>query len=141
VGRRVGRGTAGDDLGPPNPAPPPSPLRTDDDPSTKPTCVGLTRVGFLGKAKWEGARGGRARRATIKALPAALHHPRPYGLTSTFPKHLPVRARVGMGDSGWEERYGARLLLEVVFSSCHPCHLLPPEEVFDVFSRLPCRLH
>jgi hypothetical protein len=86
VGRRVGRGTAGDDLGPPSRSPPPSPLRTDDDPSTKPT-------------------------------------------------------RVGMGDSGWEERYGARLLLEVVFSSCHPCHLLPPEEVFDVFSRLPCRLH
>src|SRR5713226_1441029 len=52
----------------------------------------LTRVGFLGKAKWEGARGRRARRATIKALPAALHHPRPYGLTSTFPKNLPVRA-------------------------------------------------
>ena len=39
MGRRVGRGTAGDDLGPPNPAPPPSPLRTDDDPSTKPTRV------------------------------------------------------------------------------------------------------
>ncbi len=40
MGRRVGRGTAGDDLGPPNPTPPPSPLRTDDDPSTKPTRVG-----------------------------------------------------------------------------------------------------
>src|SRR6266568_8124943 len=55
----------------------------------------LTRVGFLGKARWEGARGRRARRATIKALPAALHHPRPYGLTSTFPKHLPVRGARG----------------------------------------------
>jgi len=42
----------------------------------------LSRVGFLGEAAWE-----RARRATIKALPAALHHPRPYGLTSTFQKN------------------------------------------------------
>ena len=47
MGRRVGRGTAGDDLGPPNPAPPPSPLRTDDDPSTKPTRVGPTPWGAM----------------------------------------------------------------------------------------------
>jgi len=39
VGRSVGRGTAGDDLGPPNPAPPPSPLRTDDDASTEARCL------------------------------------------------------------------------------------------------------
>jgi len=32
----------------------------------------------------------RARRATIKALPAALHRPRPYVLASTFPTNLPV---------------------------------------------------
>src|SRR6266581_8886371 len=43
----------------------------------------LTRVGLLGEATWEEARGGRARRATIKALPAALHRPRPYGLASS----------------------------------------------------------
>ena len=30
---------------------------------------------FLGEAAWEGAW-----RATIKVLPATLHHPRPYGL-------------------------------------------------------------
>jgi hypothetical protein len=37
--------------------------------------------------------------------------------------------------------HGTQLLSQVVFSSCYPCHLLPPEEVFDVFSRLPCRVH
>src|SRR5947209_15624140 len=56
---------------------------------------GLTRVGFLGEATWEEARGGRARRATITALPAALHRPRPYGLASTFPTNLPVQDRGG----------------------------------------------
>src|SRR2546421_13071721 len=30
----------------------------------------------FGEATWEEARGGRARRATIKALPATLHRPR-----------------------------------------------------------------
>ena len=35
---------------------------------------------------------GNRTRATIKALPATLHHPRPYGLTSTSPKNLPVKA-------------------------------------------------
>ena len=29
------------------------------------------------------------------------------------------------------------LLLQIVFSPCHAGHLLPPEEVLDVFSRLP----
>lgn len=33
----------------------------------------------------------QARRATIKAHPAPLHLPRPYGLTSAFPKNLPLR--------------------------------------------------
>src|SRR6266566_6708229 len=56
------------------------------------TGIALSRIGFLGETTWEGARDGRARRATIMALPAALHHPRPYGLTSTFPKILPMRA-------------------------------------------------
>jgi len=38
--RRVGeQGAAGDHKGPPFPTPPPSPLRTDDDASNKPTCV------------------------------------------------------------------------------------------------------
>src|SRR6266481_2460966 len=46
------KGTAGDHKGPPRHSSPPSPLR-------------------------ERARGGR--RATIKALPATPHHPRPYG--------------------------------------------------------------
>src|SRR5437879_3385256 len=38
LGRRAGRGTAGDHKGPPNPTPPPSPLRVIDEVSQKPTC-------------------------------------------------------------------------------------------------------
>src|SRR2546423_12702842 len=54
--------------------------------------TGLTWVRFFGEATWEGVGGGRARRATIKALPATLHRPRPYGLASTFPTNLPMRS-------------------------------------------------
>ena len=37
--RPPGKGTAGDQKGPPNPDPPTSPLRTDDNPFAKPTRV------------------------------------------------------------------------------------------------------
>ena len=52
-------------------------------------CAGR---GFLGEAPWEEVRGGRARRATIKAHPAAPDRPRPYGLSS-HPSPLPPLPR------------------------------------------------